>query len=261
MKAIWSGQISCGVMGIRCKMYSAVQDSGSRFNQIHTCGSRIREPKWCPACEKFVDATEIKKGFPIGKDEYVVFADYELEALKLKSNSSIEITEFIEPASLSDPRTLGKPYFLAPDWESSRKKFMGLKEFTLFSETLKATGLWAIGKLVQRDKEHIVLIRPFSDNILLLQQLRYQTELRDTRDIKTDRTEVSEKEMELAKMLFEMMKGDGDISKYQDRYEEALSELIEKKLSGETIKAEALPIREEGDLAEQLLKSLELVKK
>jgi len=261
MKATWSGTISCGVMGIPVKMYSAVQDSQSRFNKIHNCGSRIREPSYCPACERFVESSEIKKGYQVGKDEYVVFEDYELEALKLKSNSSIEIIEFISPDAISDPRVFGKPYFLAPNWESSKKRFLGLKEFTLFARTLAETGFWALGKVVQRDREHIVLIRPFGNNILLMHQLRYQTELRDTSEIKTDVVEVSEKELELGKMLAEALKGNGDLSKYQDRYEEALSELIEKKLSGETIKAEALPTREEGDLAEQLLKSLELVKK
>jgi len=265
-RAYWSGQISCGVMGIRCKMYTAVfPEAGSRFNQIHRdCGSRIREPKWCPVCEKFVDKKdEIKKGYKVGKEEYVIFEEEELKALKLKSNGSIEITEFVEPSAISDVRIFGKPYFLAPDWDTDRKKFMGLKEFTLFSETLRITGLWAIGKMVQRDREHIVIIRPFnSNNILLLQEIRYQTELKDVSEIKTDRVQISERDLELSKMLFEAMKGDGDLSKFTDRYEEALQELVERKLAGETIKVEALPSREEAvDLAEQLLQSLEFVKK
>lgn len=258
-RANWSGTITMGVMSIPAKMYSAVDDQKTRFRQIHECGSRVSELKYCQNCGREVEKNEIKKGYPIGKDQYVVFEDGELEAIRLNSNSAIEIQEFIQP--MTDGLYLGKPSYLAPNWESSRKRFTGLKSFSLFERALKETGLWALGKVVQRNRENLVVIRPFTQGILLLQQVRYTAEVKDHSEIKTDTAEVADKEVELAKSLIDQMRGDGDLSKYSDRYEEALAELIDKKASGEVIEAEPQVSQETEDLISQLTASLEQVKK
>jgi len=124
------------------------------------------------------------------------------------------------------------------------------------------SGLWALGRVVRRNREVLVLIRPFKKGLLLLQSLRYPSELKEVGEIKHDFQEVGERELNLAAELMKQMKGDFDLSKYKDRYEEGLRELIERKLSGEkveVVKAEAKA--EEESIVDQLLKSLELARR
>lgn len=257
-RATWSGVISfAGVISIPCKLYSAVESKTSDFNLIHAgCGGRVRRPDWCEVCQRFVESYEVAKGYPIAKDQYVVFDKDELDAIKLSSNGSIEILEFIEPNGI-DPRYFDTPHFLAPNWESAKKRFVGSKQFSLFEKALRNTGLWALGKVVMREREHLAMIRPYADGVLLLQVLRFGAELRDCGDINTEVKEVSQRELELGIELIKSWRGNGDLTKYRDQYREALAELVEKKLAGETIEARAMPEPGEAvDLVEQLLAGL-----
>jgi DNA end-binding protein Ku len=242
-RSTWKGAISCGPMNIPCKLFTATEEKKIRFNQLHTCGSRINEPKTCPQCQRQVDKSELKKGYEWTKGQYVTLEENELAALKLKSIKAVEILEFVK--NVFDPRIVNKSYFLAPEET-------GLKAFAILTRAMEETGLAAIGKVVMREREHLVAMRPF-EGILLLQTLFYQDELRDSKEVSPDRVAVSDKEVELGKSLVNALVGDGDLSKYRSQYRDALNQLIQAKLNGEVIEAPALPTPQEAvDLVEQL---------
>jgi len=260
-RASWSGMIKFSLMSIPVKQYSAVSEGSTRLANLHRdCGTRLRQPKYCETCGRFVESSEMVKGYPINDHEFVRLEEDELSAIRLPSNGQIEITEFVQPREI-DPRYLEEPAFLAPNLESSKKRFLGLNVFSLFEEALEQSGLWALGRVVRRSRESLVLIRPFKKGLLLLQNLRYPSELKDVGEIKHDFQEVSERERQLAVELMERMKGDFDLSKYKDRYEEGLRELIERKLSGERVEVVKAEAEAEGDVIDQLLKSLELARR
>ncbi|MGZ7040085.1 MAG: Ku protein, partial [Thermoanaerobaculia bacterium] len=71
MRAIWTGEISFGLVAIPVKLYSATKDLTPRFHLIHkTCGSRIQQKRWCPKEEIEVPWDEVEKGFEVHKGKY-----------------------------------------------------------------------------------------------------------------------------------------------------------------------------------------------
>lgn len=251
MRSTWKGTISCGLLNVPAKLYAATEEKSIRFNSIHKeCGSRIEMPKWCPVCNRKVDANELVKGYPLDKDKFVTLDDAELESVKLPTISSIEVLEFIQyQDDVLDPRLPNKSYFLSPDKG-------GQKGFALLSQTMAGKGVAAVVKVAMRQKEHLGIVRPFQQGVLLLQTLYWDDELRPWGELVSD-TVVSDAELKLAGTLIDTMHGDGILKKYSDKYREALEEAIEAKLNGQVLAApEAPKPSEEGDLASLLEASI-----
>ena len=96
-RAIWKGSISFGLVNIPIQVFSATQkEEYTSFNQLCDKGHKIKYKKWCPVEEREVQWSEIKKGFEISKDTYVVLEKEDLEKVKLKTTNTIEVQQVIE---------------------------------------------------------------------------------------------------------------------------------------------------------------------
>lgn len=250
-RSIWKGSINFGMVAIPAKLYSSTDDKRVSFHQIHgECGSRIQMPKWCPQCERKLESFEIKKGYEIGKDQHILLEETDFQSLPLKSLKMVEVVEFVDGSKI-DARSFDDCYFLTCE-------DTGAKAFALFLMAMEKANLVGIAKLTYRDREHLSAIRPY-DGVMLLQTLHYADELRPYEELKPRQVAISDKEMELAAMLIDRMKGEFDLSKYSDDYREALERLIEAKIAGKIIpvEAEKAPV---ADVAEALLQSLSLLR-
>jgi DNA end-binding protein Ku len=98
---IWSGSISFSLVTIPIKLYPATDDKSFSFNQLCPKGHRIKYKIWCSVEEKEISCLEIKKGFEIEKDNYVVIEKNDLDEIKLKTTKSIDIKEFVDSKTLS----------------------------------------------------------------------------------------------------------------------------------------------------------------
>ena len=160
-RAIWKGSISFGLVNIPIQVFSATQkDEYTSFNQLCDKGHKIKYKKWCPVEQREVEWSEIKKGYEITKNTYVILDKEDLEGIKLKTNNTIEVKEFIESEEF-DPIFIEKNYYVGPD--SGKKKTTGIssKVYSLFVKILKETNKIAIGKVVLREKEHVVALRAY----------------------------------------------------------------------------------------------------
>ena len=250
MRSIWKGSINFGMVAIPAKLYTATDDRRVSFHQIHAeCGSRIQMPKWCPNCQRKLEAHEIKKGYEIAKDSHIILEESDFQSLPLKSLKTIEVVEFVDGHSI-DARCYADCYFLTCE-------DTGAKAFTLFLKAMEQADLVGIAKLTYREREHLSAIMPYN-GVMLLQTLHYADELRPYDELKPRTVELSDNDMELAQMLIDRMRATFDLAKYHDDYREALERLIEAKLAGKAIPivAEKAPV---GDVADALLQSLELV--
>jgi DNA end-binding protein Ku len=252
MKAIWKGTINFAMVSIPAKLFSATDDNKVSFHQYHaTCGSRVQMPKWCPVCQRKLEATEIKRGYEISKEQHIILEEADFQSLPLKSLKTIEVVEFVDSTQI-DVRAYADCYLLSCE-------DVGAKAFTLFLKAMQSLGLVGIAKLCYREREHLSAIRPY-DGIMLLQTLHYADEIRPYDELKPRQVAVSDKEMELASGLIKAMTAERfDLAKYHDDYREALEKLIEAKLAGKVISA---PVEQEApasDVVEALLKSLNLV--
>jgi DNA end-binding protein Ku len=114
-RAVWKGSISFGLVNIPIQVFSATQkEEYTSFNQLCNKVHKIKYKKWCPVEEREVQWSEIKKGYEITKDTYVVLEKEDLEGIKLKTNNTIEIKEFIKSEEF-DPIFIEKSYYIGPD--------------------------------------------------------------------------------------------------------------------------------------------------
>jgi DNA end-binding protein Ku len=249
-RSIWKGSINFGVVAIPAKMYSATDDKKVSFHQYHKdCGGRVVMPKHCSTCGKELDASEIDKGYELNKEQHITLTESDFQSLPLKSLKQIEVVQFVDGAQI-DFRAYDDCYFLTCE-------DIGAKAFALLLKAMESVNLVGIAKLTYREREHLSALRAYN-GIILLQTLHYVDELRPFDELRPRQVAISDKELELALMLIDRMKGDFQHSQYQDDYRQALETLIEAKLTGEVITApaEKAPI---SDVADALIKSLELV--
>src|SRR5215207_4179669 len=119
-RTIWKGSISFGLVNIPVQVFVATQkDEFSSFNQLDEKGHKIKYKKWCPIEEREVPWSEIKKGYEITKNNYVVLEKEEVENIKLNTTNTVEIKEFIGSEGF-DPIFIEKSYYVGP--EPGKKK-------------------------------------------------------------------------------------------------------------------------------------------
>lgn len=252
MRSQWKGALGFGMVSIPVKLYGAV-DSKSRtettFASLHAeCGTRIKMPKYCPSCEKFLQPEELGKAYEIGKEQYVPLSDAELANLPLPSIQTIAIEQFISYDNLPDERWYKSCYFLSPEKA-------GTKAFALFAKTMNKLEVAGIAKIAMRGKEHLCLVLPYK-GILALQTLYWADQVKEVPDELKVAAECLSGELEMAEKLISAMTGTPHWEKYEDGYKKALFELVEAKTAGGVIGPIATAKVTEADLAKALLASL-----
>lgn len=245
--------ISFGMVAIPIAMYTAIQDNDIHFNQLHKDDhSRIRYKKTCAHCGKEIKPEDIVKGFEYEKDKYVVVTNEEIEKIKTEKEKSIQILHFANLNQIS-PVYYDKTYRAVPETG-------GEKAFELLRQALMNEQKIAIGKTVIGTRDTLMAIIPREDG-MLISTMFYADEVKELQK-QYKKPEVSEAELNMAKMLINSMDTPFNPEMYKDEYQEKLRQLIESKIAGKEIVA----AQSEGpakviDLMEALKQSVEQVKK
>jgi DNA end-binding protein Ku len=252
-RSIWNGVVSFGMVSIPVKLYTATDSKDISFNQLHKkCGSRLKQLRWCPVDEEEVPYEEIDRGYQYSKDQYVVLDDADFEKLPLPSKHTIELSAFVKADDI-DPVYYEKSYFVEPEET-------GLKPYALLMRALQKKGLTAVAKIAIRNKERLCALRPY-DGTLMVETLYYPDEVRVQKGGEVPSVKVSEKEMQMAFSLIELMEEDFKPAQYTDNYREALMEVINAKLQGaEIVEAPAPPRGKVVDLMTALKASVDAAK-
>ena len=257
-RAIWTGAISFGLVNVPVKLYSAVQRKNVRFNQLDAEGHvRIQMKRVNPLTGEEVPYERLVKGYEVGPDRYVVVEPDELEALEPRRTKTIDILDFVELADI-DPIFYDHPYYLAPGAG-------GAKPYKLLLDAMRETGKVGIAKVVIRQKEALVALRPHGD-LLQMDTLIYFDEIVPQDRIDElpddDSVEINERELSIAKQLVESLATTWEPEQYKDEYREKVLAMIEQKAAGEEIAVQ--PAAEETapvpDLMSALKASLDAVK-
>jgi DNA end-binding protein Ku len=234
-------------------LYPATSDAEKiSFNQINkNTGHRIKYLKVDADTGEEVPSEDIIKGYKVDTDTYVEVSKDELENIALESTRTIDIDEFV-PKSSIDPRYLIRPYYLVPDGK------VGHDAYAVIRETIRNMDMVAIGRVVLTSREHIIGLEPLG-NGLMGTLLRYPYEVRseheyfdDIQDVK-----VTKDMLDLAKHIVNQRASTFEPEKFEDHYEEALTELINAKRQGKTVGSKPRPRGENVvDLMDALKKSL-----
>ena len=271
-RSVWNGSISFGLVNIPVKLFTVLDSNNEySFNQLDEKGHKIQYKKWCPIEEREIPFEEIRKGYRIAKDEYVIIEKEDLDNIKAITTKTIDIKEFIDLKDF-DTILIEKSYYVSPSTDGSAKKRRGKqkenlmsasnKAFRLFADSLKETNKIAIGKVVLKDREHLVAIRPYQRG-LIMHQLMYQEEITPIDEIEGMPgsessgilVPIDEKELELGKMLIgNLTNSEFDVTQYSDEYAKELEKLVTAKSKGITYKTEEK--NDSADTSNDLIEAL-----
>ena len=253
-RAIWSGSISFGMVSIPVKLYGATESRDISFNLLHaTCGTKLQQRRWCPTDEVDVAWNETARGYEYAKGQYVVLTEEDFDRLPLPSKHTIDLSAFVEEREI-DPVFYERSYYLEPVERAQ-------KPYALLLRALEEKKLSAVASITIRKKEQLCVLRPH-EGAIMLETLYYPDEIREERGIDLNQVKVSDRELEMAFSLIDILKRSFDPSEYKDHYREALAQLIEAKLEGKQV-VTSPPTREDKvfDLADALRRSVDAAKK
>jgi DNA end-binding protein Ku len=219
---VWKGYISFGLISVPIRLYVAAREQHISFNQIHqVCGTRIRQQLFCPHCERVVERSEIAKGYPIDKENYVIVSNEELRALEAGSSETMEILQFVKLADV-DPLYFQTSYF-------SVAEDPGRRAYSLIRKGMEDLGVGAIAKITLHQREQIIMIRPFEQG-LVLHTLYYPEEIRAVAEYDNQpEVEVQKAEIELAEQFMKQLTAAFNPENFKDDYESRVEQLIESK--------------------------------
>jgi DNA end-binding protein Ku len=255
LRSIWKGHIRFSLVTIPIRIYNAVDTAQSvRFNQIHRdCNGRIGYDKRCKKCEKQVTQEDILKGYQYEPDQYVIFEKDDLDKLKLKSTKVIDIEGFVDSAEVH-PTLFDSPYYAGPDGE------VAAKTYSLLVAALRDSGKLGVGKVVLREREDVVMIAPHGDGILLY-KLRYPKEIREIDNVPlVEKSKTNKEELKLAKSLIDSMTTSFDKLELENKYANAVMDMVQAKIDGKEIVAMEEEEKEVVDIMSALKQSIEQAK-
>jgi len=246
---VWKGHLTFGLISIPVRLFAAARGERVSFNQLHNvCHSRLKQPLFCPVCNRNVERSEIVKGYEYDKDQYALFNEEELDKIEPPSARVMEILEFVKLGDI-DPLYFDSSYYLTPEDP-------GLKAYTLLMKAMQETGYGAIAKITMHQREHIVIIRPGAKN-MTLHTMFYSNEIRAAESVPTDKVEVKDQEKKLAEQLIESLASPFEPDKYRDEYSDNVRAMIAAKLQGQEVAQTPQPhLAPVIDLMDALKKSI-----
>jgi DNA end-binding protein Ku len=230
-RANWKGFLRLSLVTCPIALFPATSESEKiSFNQINKkTGNRVRYLKVDADTGEEVESSDIIKGYQVDKDRYLEVTKDELENIALESTRTIEIDEFV-PRSEIDDLYLVRPYYIGPDGK------VGHDAYAVIRETIRSLDKVAIARVVLTSREHVIALEA-RDKGLMGMLLRYPYEVRDESEYFDDIQDVkiTKDMLDLAKHIVESKSGHFEPTKFEDRYEAALQELLDKKQKGQPI--------------------------
>ncbi|MET4691070.1 Ku protein [Sinorhizobium fredii] len=251
-RANWKGYLKVAEVSCPVALYTAASTSERiAFHTINRAtGHRVHRQFVDSETGKPVEKDDQVKGYEVGSGDYVVLEPEEIAAAVPESDKTLSVSAFIACGDIDDVY-FDKPYYLAPT------KSHAEDAFALIREGMRKKKVAAIAQAVLFRRVRTLLIRAYEDG-LIATTLNFDHEVRSAKEAFDEVPELKiEGEMlELAEHIIKTKRGKFDPAKFDDRYEEALGELVKAKLEGKKIEPRRERKREKVvDLMEALRQS------
>ncbi|MEP6566378.1 MAG: Ku protein [Mesorhizobium sp.] len=171
------------------------------------------------------DGDEIK-GYEISDGDFVHIDEDEIEAVQIESSHTMSLDGFVDKASIQQIY-LDTPYYVAPADKVSEEAFAVIRD------AMAGKKMAGLARIVLYSRERPVVIEPLGKGMVLT-TLRYDNTVRqpgivfdDIKAVKTD-----QEMTDLAELIIDKKQATFDPSKFDDKYEDALLELIRAKKAG-----------------------------
>lgn len=224
---VWKGFISFGLVSFPVRLTAAARAERVQFHLLHKKDhSRVKEVWYCAKEEKPIERSEMVKGYETSKGKYVAVDEEELEKIAPPTARTMDIIQFVDVDEV-DPVYFESSYYVGADEDAARP-------YSLFAAALANTKQHAIARLAMHNREHIVLMRPYEEG-LILHTLYFPNELHKANRSEAPRSKAAAKELDLAKTLVTHLHGPFKPSEFHDTYRENVERLIEQKRKGEKV--------------------------
>jgi len=220
----WRGQLRLSLVSIPVELYPAQQDERTHFRQIHQpSGQPIKYEKVVAGLGP-VDTDEIVKGFEHEKGEFVLFRDDELDAVRLETRKTLDLSQFVDLDEIS-PIYFEKAYFVVPEDKLAEDAFRVIRD------ALRLGGKAGLGQVTMRGHEYLVAVQA-SGNGMVLHTLRYENEVRQPETVFGGLSDEAADEdlVTVAKQIIERASAPFNPKAYKDRYQSALKDMIAERL-------------------------------
>jgi DNA end-binding protein Ku len=228
VRPYWKGYIKLALVSCPIALYTASSSSERvAFRQINKkTGNRLRQQLIDDVTREPVETADKGRGYEYAKNSYLPIEDEEIESIEVESNHMIEIDSFV-PRSEIDERYLDSPYYIGPNDP------VGQEAFAVIREAMRGKDMVALGRVVLAKRERVIMLQPWEKG-LLGTTLRYPYEVRDSKDYFYDIPDVkiAPDMLTLAEHILKSKETKFDPSKFVDRYEQAVIQLLEKKQQG-----------------------------
>jgi DNA end-binding protein Ku len=227
-RANWKGYLKLSLVSCPIALYPASSTTERvSFNRINSkTGNRLKQQMVDAESGEPVDKEDIRRGYEYAKSQYILVDDDEIDAIKIESTHTVDITSFVPRAEIDD-RYLDTPYYIAPTDQ------VGQDAFAVIRDIMRDKKVVGLASVVISRREHVVMLEPFGKG-LLATTLRYAYEVRDQADYFEDipNLKLPADMLKLAAHIVDTKLGHFDPKAAEDHYEKALVELLKKKQAG-----------------------------
>jgi len=253
-RAIWKGNLKLNSTTLPVKLYSAVKDQTVRFHLLDVKSkTRVKQHMINPETGDEVSKEEIQKGFEVEPGTFVILDEKELESLEPEASRDIELEQFVPPKVIP-PEYYDRPYYLAPDGDAAA--------YFALAEALRNKNREGVVRWVMRKQIYVGALRAEEDHLVLL-TLRNADEVLSAKDLPRPAGRAPDKkELNMAKQLVELLKGEFDPKDYKDEYRARVMEFVEKKAKGHKPRLQLVKSKKHSTALDKVLsKSIEALKK
>lgn len=230
--SVWKGMISFGLVSIPIRMFAAARAKRTYLHQIHDkCNTRLKQPLFCPTCDRMVDRSEVIKGFEYETGQYVLVGADELKKITPPSGKTMEIVTFLKENEV-DPIYFDSSFFALPEQHAE-------KPYALLLKALEDTKKVGVAKVTMHQREYTVFIRA-RDNGLTLHTMYYANEIAAVEGYgRKYEVKLRPEEIKLADQLVQSLSAPFKPEQYHDTFQGQLNALIDAKLKGKAVTAPA----------------------
>jgi len=248
--SVWKGSIVLSFVSIPVKLFAAARSERTYLHQLHTvCHTRLRQPLFCPTCERSVKRDEVIKGYEVDEGQYILVEGEEIKKLAAKSSRMLEVLAFTKLNQI-DPIFFDASYFCVPDET-------GKKPYQLLVKALEDTQSIGLGRLTMHQRDYTVFLRAYQHG-LLLHTMYFANEIRRVPEFGAlEAVNLKQPEIKLTEQLIATMMQPFKPAQYHDEFQGRLRKLVEAKRRGQTVEVEEAARRATViDMMEALKKSL-----
>lgn len=231
----WKGYLKLSLVSCPIAVYPATSASERvSFRQVNRqTGNRLKQQLVDSVTGEIVDSENKGRGFEVGKNQFLIIEDEELDAIQIESTRTIEIDKFV-PREQLDDRYLDSPYYVTPT------DAVGQEAFAVIREAMRGKGMVALGRVVMAKRERVIALEPFGKGLKGI-TLRYPYEVRDETPYfgEIPEMKIPGEMLKLAEHILDSKAAEFEPSAFEDTYEAALVEMLRQKQAGVAIKTDA----------------------